>query len=280
MVMKREVEIVVLSDIHLGTYGCHAAEVLNYLKSVSPKHLILNGDIIDIWQFKKKYWPKEHMQLVQYVLGLITAGVKVTYITGNHDEMLRRFEGLTLGNFTIENKLVLDLPDGKAWIFHGDVFDVTMQYSKWLSRLGAHGYDLLILLNRFINKVLESMGKDKMSLSKRVKNSVKGAVKFINQFEFTAAEIAIENNYQYVICGHIHQPEMRTITTKKGEVKYLNSGDWVEHLTALEFNGKSWRIFDYEKEYVEVLGDQDNPRYLSNSDIFSKLLEDFNQIVN
>ena len=278
--MKREVEIVVLSDIHLGTYGCHAAEVLNYLKSVSPKHLILNGDIIDIWQFKKKYWPKEHMQLVQYVLGLITAGVKVTYITGNHDEMLRRFEGLTLGNFTIENKLVLDLPDGKAWIFHGDVFDVTMQYSKWLSRLGAHGYDLLILLNRFINKVLESMGKDKMSLSKRVKNSVKGAVKFINQFEFTAAEIAIENNYQYVICGHIHQPEMRTITTKKGEVKYLNSGDWVEHLTALEFNGKSWRIFDYEKEYVEVLGDQDNPRYLSNSDIFSKLLEDFNQIVN
>lgn len=242
---KRDVELVILSDIHLGTYGCHAEELLRYLKSIRPKKLILNGDIIDMWQFSKRYWPKSHMQVLKHITGLLTRNTKIIYLTGNHDEMLRKFAGFKLGSFRIDNKVVLKLNGKRAWIFHGDVFDVTMQHSKWLAKLGAVGYDTLILINTVVNWCLTKFGYEKISLSKRVKDGVKSAVKFINNFEKTAADIAIENKYDYVVCGHIHQPELRKIHTDKGEVIYLNSGDWIENLTALEYNGKDWRIYRY-----------------------------------
>lgn len=245
---KRDVDLVVLSDIHLGTYGCHAEELLRYLKSIRPKKLVLNGDIIDMWQFSKRYWPKSHMQVVKYITGLLTKNTKVFYLTGNHDEMLRKFSGFKLGSFRIDNKLVLSLNGKKAWIFHGDVFDVTMQHSKWLAKLGAVGYDTLILINTTVNWLLNKLGYEKISLSKRVKDSVKTAVKFINKFEETAAAIAIENKYDYVVCGHIHQPELRKIQTEKGEVTYLNSGDWIENLTALEFDATGWHIYRYQDD--------------------------------
>lgn len=247
---KREIELVILSDIHLGTYGCHAEELLRYLKSVRIKKLILNGDIIDMWQFNKRYWPASHMQVVKHITGLLTKNTRIVYLTGNHDEMLRKFAGFKLGSFKIENKIVLTLNHKKAWIFHGDVFDVTMQHSKWLAKLGAVGYDTLIVLNAVVNWCLDKMGREKISLSKKVKDSVKSAVKFINNFEKTAADIAIENEYDYVICGHIHQPEIRQVTTEKGSVTYLNSGDWVENLTALEFDGLNWSIYEYKKDLV------------------------------
>lgn len=245
---KREVELVVISDIHLGTYGCQAEQLLRYLKSVNPKRLVLNGDIIDMWQFSKRYWPKTHMQVVKHITGLLTKNSKIIYLTGNHDEMLRKFAGFRLGSFQIDNKVVLKLNGKKAWIFHGDVFDVTMQHSKWLARLGAIGYDSLILLNTFVNWCLRKMGRERISLSKRVKDSVKTAVKFINNFEKTAADIAIANGYDYVVCGHIHQPELRKIHTEKGEVLYLNSGDWIENLTALEYNDGAWKIYRYHED--------------------------------
>lgn len=237
--------MVVISDVHLGTYGCHAEELLRYLKTITPKRLILNGDIIDMWQFSKRYWPKNHMQIIKHITSLLAKGTKVTYLTGNHDEMLRKFAGFRLGAFQIDNKKVLTLQGQTAWIFHGDVFDVTMQYSKWIARLGAIGYDLLILLNTFVNFLFRLMGKGKISLSRRVKDSVKSAVKFINNFEQTAADIAIANGHRYVVCGHIHHPEIKTIKTNKGEVVYLNSGDWVENLTALEYHKGVWSIYRY-----------------------------------
>src|SRR5882724_5628714 len=136
---KRKVELVVISDVHLGTYGCHAKELVNYMRSIKPKTVILNGDIIDMWQFSKRYWPKSHMQVVHQVTKWISKGVKVHYLTGNHDEMLRKFAGFKMGSFTIDNKLLLEIDGKKIWVFHGDVFDITMQYSKWLTRLGSHG---------------------------------------------------------------------------------------------------------------------------------------------
>lgn len=245
---KREVDIVVISDLHLGTYGCHSRELLKYLKSIKPKMLILNGDIIDIWQFSKSYWPETHMKVVRRILKFVTEGVPVYYLTGNHDEMLRKFADFDLGSFQLKNKVVLNIDGKKAWIFHGDVFDVTMQHSKWLAKLGAVGYDTLILLNSFVNWWLTKMGKEKMSFSKKVKGRFKDAVKFINQFEQTAADLAVEKKYSYVICGHIHQAEMREIqsTDKLGSVTYLNSGDWVESLTALEYHNNEWTIFKYD----------------------------------
>lgn len=245
---KREVELVIISDVHLGTYGCHSEELHRYLKSIKPKRIILNGDIIDMWQFSKRYWPKSHMRVVKHITGLITKGVKVTYLTGNHDEMLRKFAGFRLGSFQIANKKVVSLNGKSAWIFHGDVFDVTMRYSKWLAKLGAIGYDTLILINSFVNFVLNLFGREKISLSRRVKDSVKQAVKFINDFEKTAADIAISNGYDFVICGHIHHPEIKKIKTDKGEVTYLNSGDWIENLTSLEYNQGHWQIYHYQED--------------------------------
>jgi UDP-2,3-diacylglucosamine pyrophosphatase LpxH len=166
---RRRVEVAVISDVHLGTYGCHAPELLRYLKSIKPKVLVLNGDIVDIWQFSKSYWPPAHMRVVRHLVGLLTKGTRIHYLTGNHDELLRKFVGTRLGALSIANKLVLDLPEGKAWFFHGDVFDITMRHARWLAKLGAEGYDLLILLNRLVNFVLQKLGRPRVALSKVVK---------------------------------------------------------------------------------------------------------------
>jgi len=237
----------------------------------------LNGDIIDMWQFSKRYWPKSHMQIVHKIINWVSKGTKVYYITGNHDEMLRKFEGFKMGKLSIENKLVLDLDGKKVWIFHGDVFDVTMQNSKWLTRLGSHGYDLLILINAFCNMISVKMGRGKISLSKNIKNSVKQAVKFINDFEKTAADIAIRNGYDYVLCGHIHHPEMKTIKTEHGQVEYLNSGDWIENLTALEYNNKEWSLYKYDASDFEnpTLDTEDSLVMMENGEIFEQMLGGF-----
>lgn len=271
---KRKIDVLVISDIHLGTYGCHAKELLTYLKSINPKVVVLNGDIIDMWQFSKRYWPKAHMRVVNHIFKWISKGVKVHYITGNHDEMLRKFAGFKLGSLRIANKLILDLDGEKVWIFHGDVFDVTMQHSRWLTKLGSQGYDLLILLNAIVNWISFKLGKGKISLSKTIKNSVKSAVKFINNFEQTAADIAISRNYRYVICGHIHHPEMKTISNSNGSVIYLNSGDWVENCTALEYRKGEWSLFQYNaKDFNHDQHDHDEEMIFMDTKEIFKILQ-------
>jgi UDP-2,3-diacylglucosamine pyrophosphatase LpxH len=278
---KRKVDLVVISDVHLGTYGCHAAELLRYLDSISPREVVLNGDIIDIWQFSKRYWPDSHMAVLKYLLGWMDQGVTIHYLTGNHDELLRRFAGFRLGNFQIANKLVKTFPNGqRAWFFHGDVFDVTMQHSKWLAQLGGQGYDLLILLNRAINGLLEKMGRDKFSLSKKIKHSVKSAVSYISNFEQTAAEMAIYHGYDWVVCGHIHQPEMRVVETAHGAVNYLNSGDWVENLTALEYVDGKWDLFHFEQaDALQAPAAVPVPEPVTNKAIFDQMWAEF-QLMN
>lgn len=245
---KRKIELAVISDVHLGTFGCHADELIAYLNSIQPKKLVLNGDIIDIWQFSKHYFPPSHFKVLKKIIGMASMGTKVFYITGNHDEMLRKFAPTNVGNFKITNKLVLELDGKKAWIFHGDVFDLSIQNAKWLAKLGSNGYDILILINSFVNWCLAKIGCRKYSLSKKIKNSVKGAVKHIGNFEKIAAELAIDNDYDYVVCGHIHQPKKELFENRKGKTMYLNSGDWVENLTALEYSFKRWRIYHYNHD--------------------------------
>jgi UDP-2,3-diacylglucosamine pyrophosphatase LpxH len=276
---KRQVDIIVISDVHLGTYGCRAKELLHYLKSIKPKIVVLNGDIIDIWQFSKSYWPKSHMKVIKHLMNWLSKGVKVYYVTGNHDEMLRKFEGFKMGSFQIVNKLVLELDNSeKAWIFHGDVFDVTMQHSKWLAKLGAVGYDSLIGINSLANWISEKVfNKGKLSFSKKLKNSVKSAVKFINSFEQTAADIGISNNYQYVVCGHIHHPEMRLIEQDNGKIMYLNSGDWIENLSALEYHNGNWTLFRFDdSERVAMLNLQEEESDDMNiRQLFNQMLTEF-----
>ena len=245
--VKRKLEIAIISDVHLGTYGCHAKELLNYLESIEPGTLILNGDFIDIWQFRKRYFPKEHMQVIHRILKMSANGTKVYYITGNHDDALRRYSNFSSGNIHLRDKLILKLNGKKYWIFHGDVFDLFIQYSPIIARLGGKGYDWLIWLNRFINKVRGRFGLPHRSYAKKIKYRVKHAVKFISNFEHTAIKLAAEQNYDYVVCGHIHRPTMQKVEMQGKEVIYLNSGDWVESLSALEYSWGRWTLYEYDK---------------------------------
>jgi UDP-2,3-diacylglucosamine pyrophosphatase LpxH len=253
---KRAVDVVVISDVHLGTYGCRAKELVAYLKSINPNILILNGDIVDGWQFSKRYFPPAHMAVIKEILNLMMKGTRVFYITGNHDEQLRKYTDFQLSNFTLTDKLVLEINNKMTWIFHGDVFDNTTKGgAKFLAKLGSNGYAMLILFNRFINSMLRLVGRERISISKKVMAGVNKVSK-VNEFEQIAAELAIEKKFDYVICGHIHQPQQRIVETANGKVTYLNSGDWVEHLTSLEYHHNEWKIFTYdEKDFQHAVID-------------------------
>jgi len=269
--IKRHVELVVLSDLHLGTYGCQAKQLQNYLKTIDPEMLVLNGDIIDIWNFSKSYFPKSHIQVLRQIIRMTEKGTKTYYLTGNHDEALRKYSGTVIGNFVLEDKLILELDGKKIWLFHGDIFDTTTKgWARILAKLGGKGYDILIWTNRLINDLLQYFGREKISFSKRVKSSVKKAVKWISNFETTAAALAIDQKFDTVICGHIHQPQDRIIQLEHGSVHYLNSGDWVENCTALEYNDGQWTLYKYPDNITNLVhneivqeDDEDNFNNLS-----------------
>lgn len=242
---KKQLEVVVISDVHLGTYGCHAEELYHYLRNINPKKLVLNGDIIDIWAYKKNYFPKSHLNVIRQLFKMAANGVEIYYITGNHDDLLRKFSDLNISNIYLIDKLLLNINGKKAWIFHGDVFDISMKHTTKLAKFGGQAYDYLIVLNRYVNYLLKKAGRQPYSFSKKIKDSVKKAIKYVNDFEQTAADLAIQKKYDFVICGHIHQPQKRTIATDKGSVIYLNSGDWIENLTSLEYHNNEWNVFHY-----------------------------------
>ncbi|MBM3433244.1 MAG: UDP-2,3-diacylglucosamine diphosphatase [Bacteroidetes bacterium] len=245
MSSRRPLPIVVLSDLHLGTFGCHARELLAYLKGIQPEVLILNGDVIDIWNFKKSYFPKSHFKVVKRLISMAQKGTEIYYITGNHDELLRRFADADLGRIHLRNSLVLTVGGVRTWFFHGDIFDASIQNARWLAKLGGWSYDLLIWVNRGLNVLLERMGREKYSLSKTIKDSVKKAVKYVGDFEQAAAEMAVRQGYGRVVCGHIHQPQLRQVTLGDRRIDYLNSGDWIENLTALEWDGRQWTLYQH-----------------------------------
>ncbi|MBK7343633.1 MAG: UDP-2,3-diacylglucosamine diphosphatase [Saprospiraceae bacterium] len=150
---RRKLCVAAISDVHLGTYGCHATELVRYLKSIDPEILVLNGDIIDMWEFRKRYFPADHLRVIKEIFRMGSKGTKVYYITGNHDDVLRRFSNLRLGPIQLKDKLVLQINQERTWIFHGDVFDMSIQVTPLLARIGSRSYNLLIRLNRMVNQV-------------------------------------------------------------------------------------------------------------------------------
>jgi UDP-2,3-diacylglucosamine pyrophosphatase LpxH len=256
--MKRELDLVILSDIHLGTYGCHAKELLTYLKNIKVGALVLNGDFIDMWQFRKSYFPQEHLQIIQRILRMAAKGTQVYYITGNHDDALRRYSNFSSGNIHLRDTLELQIKGKSYWMFHGDIFDLFIKYSPFISKLGGKGYDYLILLNRWVNKVRAFFGLPRLSFSQKIKYSVKEAIKFVDDFEEKAIDLAAEKGYDYVVCGHIHRAQIKTMERHGKQVTYLNSGDWVESLTALEFKWGEWSIYEYNEADFAI----SNPRVL------------------
>ncbi|CAM3589379.1 MAG: UDP-2,3-diacylglucosamine diphosphatase [Aliarcobacter sp.] len=235
-----------ISDVHLGTRFSKAKLLLNFFKHNECENLILVGDIIDGWSIKRKlYWPQEHSDVIQKILKKAKKGTKVTFITGNHDEFLRPFVPLLLGNsINISNELEYIALNGKKYyITHGDFFDSITMTKKWLAVLGDYGYDLLLHLNSILNFFRKLFGIRKYwSLSKYVKDNVKSSVSFINDFESVLANHARNKAYDGIICGHIHKAEIKLID----EIEYLNCGDWVESCTAIveTFDGK-FEIIDW-----------------------------------
>ena len=220
-----------ISDIHLGTSGCKAGFLLDFLRVNESDQLYLVGDIVDGWQLKRGwYWKQSHNDVVQKILRKARKGTKVTYIVGNHDEALREFLGMRFGEILIENEAVHELRDGRRlWITHGDLFDGVIQYAKWLAYLGDTAYTVALKVNDHFNYLRHKMGMSYWSLSQYLKHRVKNAVSFITAFEEALTTEARRRGYDGVVCGHIHRPEIREIDG----TLYCNDGDWVESLSAL-----------------------------------------------
>lgn len=239
-----------ISDVHLGTRFSKAKTLLNFLKNNDCEQLFLVGDIIDGWAIKRKFvWPQAHSDVIQRILKKAKKGTNITFITGNHDEFLRPFVPLVLGNsLNITNELEYTAVNGKKYfVTHGDFFDSITMTKKWLAILGDYGYDLLLHLNVILNFVRKKIGiKKYWSLSKYVKDSVKSSVSFISDFESVLSNHARNKGFDGIICGHIHKAEIRTID----EIEYLNCGDWVESCTAIveTFDGEFMIINWLDKE--------------------------------
>ena len=220
-----------ISDTHLGTSGCKAELLLDFLKSTDCETLFLVGDIIDGWQLRKGwYWPPRHNDVVRCVLKKAKHGTRVVYVPGNHDEAFRDYAGLNLGGIELLCEAIHETADGRRLlILHGDQFDGVVLYARWLAFLGDHAYTLLLKINALLNFIRKARGLPYWSLSAQIKKRVKNAVQFISSFEQAVAHAAAERGANGVVCGHIHTAEIRTI----GNVTYYNDGDWVESCTAL-----------------------------------------------
>jgi len=244
----RKLDIAVISDFHMATLACKAKPLLKYLKSVQPKRLVLNGDIIDSWRFSRNYFPKVHLKVIRQIVKMIEKGVQVIYITGNHDDVFRKFNNTHLGNFSIVNQLELTVNKQRVWIFHGDVFDHIIHHSPWLAKLGAAAYGFLTLFNRMINVFIKACSGKEMILYKSMKDRIKQRHEVLTNFEKAIANAAISKNVDLVICGHTHIPVDKSVHTDNGTIRYINCGDWVEHYSAAECVDGNWSLNYYQSD--------------------------------
>lgn len=243
---KRVYRTVVISDVHLGAAHSKVDEVSDFLETVRCGRLILNGDIIDGWQLDKKQsrrWKPSYTRFFSIIMEMMSRDdTDVVYLRGNHDDFLDNLTPLRMSNISIVKDYIIESAGKHFYVTHGDVFDSVTSNMKWLSVLGDKGYNVLLWFNGLYNKYRQKRGQPYYSLSQAVKHKVKQAVSFISGFEKMLAELAASKGCDGVICGHIHYPEDRMV----GNVRYLNSGDWVESLSALteDFEG-NWSIFRY-----------------------------------
>jgi UDP-2,3-diacylglucosamine pyrophosphatase LpxH len=220
-----------ISDLHLGTPGCQAIALLDFLRHLECKTLFLVGDIIDGWQLRRSwYWPQAHNDVVQKILRLARKGTRVVFIPGNHDEFARRYVEHNFGGVDVAEEWIHTTADGKRlWITHGDLFDGVIQCAKWLAHVGDSLYEFILKINRHFNSMRARLGLPYWSLSKYLKLKVKRAVSYVSDFEVAVAREARKRGVHGVVCGHIHHAELRDIDG----ILYANDGDWVESLTAL-----------------------------------------------
>jgi len=220
-----------ISDVHLGSKGAKAELLADFLKYNHCEKLYLVGDIIDGWRLKKRiFWPQTHTNVIRRILTKAKRGTEVIYVTGNHDEFLRRYSGIDFGNVLLTDEAQHTAVDGKRYlVVHGDKYDSIIQTQRWLAVIGDWGYETLVLLNRHFNRLRRKFGMGYWSLSAFIKQKVKSAVSFISAYEEAVVKDCRQQGFEGVICGHIHHPEIRDLEG----VEYLNCGDWVESCTAI-----------------------------------------------
>jgi UDP-2,3-diacylglucosamine pyrophosphatase LpxH len=225
------VRTVIVSDIHLGTPHSKVDEVTHFLKHVRCERLLLNGDIIDGWRLRRDgIWTKAHTRFIRRVLTMVQKrDTEVVYLRGNHDDFLGRLLPMQFEHLSLAEDYVLETAQGRYLVLHGDVFDGVIKNMVFLAHLGDIGYSLLLRLNRYYNWFRRLRGKEYFSLSQAIKARVKQAVSFVGKFEYQVAGLAHKRGCRGVICGHIHSPADKMI----GDIHYLNSGDWVESMTAI-----------------------------------------------
>ncbi len=240
--MKRY-QAVIISDLHLGTKDSKADEFIEFIDKHPTDLLIMNGDIVDAWALNRgSKWKKSHTKVISKLLHLSNK-TQVIWIRGNHDEFIEEFIGSNFGGVEFKENYILNLNNGtKYFVFHGDIIDVFITKYKWISKIGSIGYDLALWLNRQYNNYRRWKGLPYLSISKKIKAGVKQATNYINDFEETAIKMAEKEGCDGVICGHIHQPSKRLVN----DHIYLNSGDWVENMSAILIN-KDSEIKLYEK---------------------------------
>ncbi|MCO6419340.1 UDP-2,3-diacylglucosamine diphosphatase [Siccirubricoccus sp. KC 17139] len=268
---RRRYRTIFLSDIHLGTRGCRADFLLEFLGRVECERLFLVGDVVDGWRLRKSwYWTEEFDEVVRRILALARRGVEVTYIPGNHDEMFRDWLGLEVAGVKLAREAVHQAADGRRFlVIHGDEFDGVIRYAKFLAHLGDWAYDWALTLNRLFNAARRRLGYPYWSLSQWLKRQVKEAVKAIDRFEVALATEAKRRGLDGVVCGHIHHAEMRTVQG----VMYMNDGDWVESCTALvEHADGRFELIDWAQESRLSFGRQAERRAAPRPAIAAELL--------
>ena len=247
---KNHYRAIWISDVHLGTSGCKAELLLDFLRVSESEKIFLVGDIIDGWRLKKKwYWPQAHNDVIQKLLRKARKGVKVVFVPGNHDEAARKYIGVNFGDIIIKKEAHhITLKGKKLWIIHGDQFDGVIKHARWLAYIGDKGYAILIRLNDLFNTFRKFLKLPYWSLSKFIKQKVKKAVSLVTAFELVMAREAKRRGFDGVICGHIHKAEFKLIY----DIIYCNSGDWVESMTAIvEHLDGSLEIIDWSSRIFQ-----------------------------
>jgi UDP-2,3-diacylglucosamine pyrophosphatase LpxH len=248
---KRQLDIAVISDLHLGNSACHANELLKYLKSIRPKTLILNGDVIDLEESANKHLPESHQAIISQIIRMATTYSKVYYLSGNHDKTEAQENPLQGSPVIFRKHLELVIDQKKYWIFHGDIFDASVTISPLIAKLGLLGYRNLIGFTRLQNRVRAYLGLSRLSLASLVKKRWSKALRYVADFEQLVCKHALKKDFDVVICGHIHVPVIKTDLDNK--FVYMNAGDWVENLTALEYQNRLWKIHVYdEADYIPI----------------------------
>jgi UDP-2,3-diacylglucosamine pyrophosphatase LpxH len=243
----RELDTVVISDVHLGTAFSRTDELEAYLRSIRPRRLILNGDLVDIIKFRSGGWKPEHHRILQLILGFAAAGTPVYYVTGNHDAALRTFSDVRFENIHLVDELELDIGGKRTWIHHGDRFDDELATPGWLHAFGAWWYDLFVAIDSLRDRARARFGRGRAERRIAVwsKRFFPQVARHIAWFEEMCLRKAAERGVDQIICGHIHIPRQRCERVDGREVTYLNSGDWVENLSALEYDGRCWGVVRY-----------------------------------